>query len=59
MLFGRSRVREVPNELARKLVNFGALEIEKFLTSETENCPGICGTNNPATAAKIMAADRC
>ena len=37
MLFGSSRVREVPNQLSRQLIYFGALEIVKFLTSETVN----------------------
>ena len=37
MPFGGARASEMPNQLPRKLVDFGALEIEKFLTSETEN----------------------
>jgi hypothetical protein len=37
MPFGRARVSEMPDQLPRKLIYFGALEIEKFLTSETEN----------------------
>jgi hypothetical protein len=37
MPFGGARASEMPDQLPRKLVDFGALEIEKFLTSETEN----------------------
>src|SRR5271156_6992896 len=37
MPFSRARVSEMPDQLPRKLIYFGALEIEKFLTSETEN----------------------
>src|SRR5271154_6117219 len=37
MLFGSSRVCEMPNQLPRKLIYFGALEIVKLLTSGTEN----------------------
>jgi hypothetical protein len=37
MLFGRARVSEMPDQFPRKPIYFGALEIEKSLTSETEN----------------------
>ena len=37
MLFGGARVREVPNQLSRQLVDFGASEIVKFFAFGTEN----------------------
>jgi hypothetical protein len=37
MPFGSAPVREVPNQLSRQLVDFGASEIVKFFAFGTEN----------------------